>query len=453
MLILCFFVLILSFFLFRSASGSMSLNKLNIISVIFYYNLLVFAFFGSIIIYLGGASNPVLAHVSSDTREFGVMVIMYIMVAFPIGVILSRYIFSRASSSVIYRSYIDSSLVPSLSEKDSFIKLFLYGLSLISLLSVLYVTYIVGEIPQTNYFSSLTHSELLGIRVNNSRNFGGVVYIKTIFFEQLVPLLSLIAFAYYKMTGSKKDKLWFLLLFLASIYVKTFALSKSPLLVYFILFLFLNIYISGGVQLKKIFLIGIAGLTVLFGMFSIVAGGSFVSIFVYLLNRMFIDQVSGMYLMFEIFPSVYEHVGFNSLSRIIPEAFGWQYSEPATRLAMEYAFPVATAEGKMNLLSTLFIGEAWANFGWAGLILSPLYMGLVIGSFYYFILIRKKTPILVAVLTYCSFGVNFSSQFNQYIYNALLWIVLVGLFLSYLLGLMLKQSKASFSAKVNKKQS
>lgn len=443
MLILCFFVLIFSFFLFRSASGSMSINKLNIISVIFYYNLSVFAFLGSIIIYFGGASNPVLVHVSSDTRSFGLMVIMYIMVAFPIGVILSRYIFSRTSSSVMYHSYLSRPLTPSLSKKDSFIKLFLYGLSLISLLSVLYITYIVGEIPQTKYFSGLSHSELLGIRVNNSRNFDGVIYIKTIFFEQMVPLLSLIAYAYYKMTGSKKDKLWFLLLFLASIYVKTFALSKSPLLIYFILFLFLNIYISGGVKLKKIFLTGFAGLILLIGMFSLVAGGSPTSILLYLLNRMFIDQVSGMYLMFEIFPSIYDHVGFNSLSRIIPEIFGGQYSEPATRLAMEYAFPVATAEGRMNLLSTLFIGEAWANFGWAGIILSPLYMGLVIGGFYYFVVTRAKTPILVAILTYCSFGVNFSSQFNQYIYNALLWIVLGGLFLSYLLGLMLKQSRTS----------
>jgi len=107
---------------------------------------------------------------------------------------------------------------------------------------------------------------------------------------------------------------------------------------------------------------------------------------------------------------------------------------------MEYAFPVASNKGLMNLLSTLFIGEAWANFGWVGIIVSPIYIGMVVGTFYYFILKSKKTPILVGFLAFFSFKVNIVSQFNQYIYNSPVFALVIMFILSYLFALMLKQT-------------
>ena len=145
--------------------------------------------------------------------------------------------------------------------------------------------------------------------------------------------------------------------------------------------------------------------------------------------------------MFQIFPNIYDHIGFSSMSKPLSNLLLNGYSDPATRLAMEYAFPSATGAGYMNLLSTLFIGESWANFGWYGAIISPIYIGMLIGSFYYFMLKSKKTPILIGFIAFFSFRVGFASQFNTYLYNSTVFVIFFLFLLSYILALMIKQTK------------
>lgn len=93
----------------------------------------------------------------------------------------------------------------------------------------------------------------------------------------------------------------------------------------------------------------------------------------------------------------------------------------------------------MNLLSTLFIGEAWANFGWLGVAISPLYVGMITGFIYYFVLSKRKTPLLIGLLTYCSFGTNFSSQLNMYIYNSVMISLILALGLIYFISVLAGQ--------------
>ena len=142
--------------------------------------------------------------------------------------------------------------------------------------------------------------------------------------------------------------------------------------------------------------------------------------------------------MLEIFPNEIDYLGISSISKPISTFLYGNYSEPSTRLAMEYAFQKATEEGHMNLLSTLFIGEAWANFGILGVLLAPIYIGFLLGILYYSLLLSKKTPILIGFLTYISYGTNISSQFNQYIYNSTVIGIVLLLILTYFMGVILK---------------
>jgi hypothetical protein len=433
-------ITLISFFLFRRVAGSMALNRLNMVSIIFYFYLMFMSYIGAIFIANGFGENPVINIVSSETKFFGWKVVSYVMIAVPLGIKLSASFFKIEKVSLLFNEYVYRKIVTVHTNKDSYIKLTLYFISFLCFLAMLYVILIVGKIPQLDIFNFTSQSDALLDRNSINRGFKGFYPIKSVLFEQLTPLLSLISYSYYRMTGSIKDKIWFYFMLLLSLFMLTFTLAKSPLIGYGIMFMILKIYIDGYIKWKYFIASSLIGLFSLVFMFSIVAREVEIDVVLYFLfNRIFFDQISGTFLMLEIFPSQFDFIGFSSLSKPISDFFLGGYSEPATRIAMEYAFPTATENGFMNLLSTLFIGEAWANFGLVGLILSPIYIGFIIGFFYYFILTSKKNPILLAFFAYFSFRVNFSSQFNMYVYNSVVFMVIGIVAIAYLYSLLLKQ--------------
>lgn len=438
--IVSIFIVLISYYQFKIIAGSMALNRLNMMSIIFYFYFIFVSYVGATFIANGYGYNPVLNYVSEDKRMFGWLAISYVIIAFPFGALIAKYIFNIQDVNKLFNKYVGKKLEPSISQKDSYMKLLMYFLSIICVISVIYMILITGSIPQAKFFSLQDQAEVLLLRNSINRNFEGIYFIKSVLFEKLTPLLSFISFSYYKMTGLKKDKIWFNFMFLLTIFVYTFTLSKSPLVTYGITFVILKIYLEGHIKWKSfLFFSLIAVLGIIFLFFLIVKNGEISFIFNYLFNRIFFDQISGTFLMFEIFPNRHNFIGFSSLSKPISNLLLGGYSEPAARIAMEYAFPIASEKGIMNLLSTLFIGEAWANFGWAGLIFSPIYLGFIIGLIYYIFLSLKKSPILVSFLAYCSFGVSISSEFNSYIYNSVMFAIVFIFSGVYLYALILKQ--------------
>ena len=140
-----------------------------------------------------------------------------------------------------------------------------------------------------------------------------------------------------------------------------------------------------------------------------------------IVERIVVDEVSGSYLMFEIFPKDYTHIGFTSITSFV-EFFGFEHSQPAARIAMEHAFG-DRAFKTMNLLSTYYLGEAWANFGILGVILSPIYVGLVIGLSATYLRNVSKSPTSVALMSYMVLPSSISSQFNNFLINPTFLII------------------------------
>lgn len=95
MLILIVFVVIISWFLFKIAAGSMSIGQLNIISAIFYYNIMFNALPGGILIYYTNVTNSVLDKVTAEYRIMGLYLILYMMIAFPLGLLFIKSFFLK----------------------------------------------------------------------------------------------------------------------------------------------------------------------------------------------------------------------------------------------------------------------------------------------------------------------------------------------------------------------
>lgn len=427
-----------SYFMFKSLVGSMSPTRLNMISVIYYYYIIALTLIGSYAVVEGFGDNPALAFVSDEVRSFGYYLIIYSIFAFCVGGIFAKKILiGTKSADFIHENYFSKKIERPKGIGNGFVKIWLVLLTILSLFSALYVTLIKGSVPQSSFFTLNDQIGNLLSRVSFERDFSGFVYIKTILFEQVAVLLSLVLYCYYLMSRNRVHFLWFLLAFIVAVYSVTFSLSKSQLIVYFSYFVFIRIYSQGEISKKFLFSLLTFLFSVLVLLFFLVTKMDLEGIAVYLLNRIFLDQISGTFLMFEIFPTEYNYIGFCSLSNLIPN-FLCAQTEPATRLAMEHAFPHGSLEGVMNLLSTYYLGEAWANFGYIGLILAPLYMGFLISFFYFTVLKIEKNPFTLALLAFVSFGTNFSSQFNGYIYNMLFVVTVFIVFFPLLVALVLR---------------
>lgn len=446
--IISLLILSLSYYLFKKVSGSLKLTQLNMISWIFFYNLILQSFIASVLVVNNIDNHYMIGKISNEeSRLYGWLAVQYTMIMMPLGMLFVINLFGYKNNNRIFQEYVHSDIRPFLSLKDSYIRYPFYILSIVSILSVMYVMVTLKTIPITGIIQGLGHEALAGLRIDASRGFSGNLYIRNIFALGLTPILSYIAFAYYKMTKSKKDLIIFLVLFVSSFLILTYNIAKGPVVAYLLGFMFLNILINGAVKRKTLFIFFVIILSFLIVMYLFIMGATGISIldlFNYntgIIGRIILGQSAGTYLSFDIFPSVIEHVGFGSISGFLNSILGLEDSERSARLLMEHVNPKAVEAGLAGVINSLFIAEAWANFGLIGVLIAPFYVGVVIQTLFMFFLKLPKTPLLLGLFTYFSYGGSVTGGFNDYIYNAGYFVIIIFFIWIYFSGLALKQMK------------
>jgi len=255
--LISFTILLLSYYLFKKVSGSLKLTQLNMISWIFFYNLILQSFIASVLV-INNIDNHYLINKIQNgetTRLYGWLAVQYTMIMLPLGMLLVVNLFGFKTNQRLFNNYVHSPIKPSLSFKDSYTRYPLYILYIISILSVLYVMATLKTIPLSGMLQGLETEALSGLRQEASREFSGNTYIKNIFALGLTPILSYIAFAYYKMTKKRTDLTIFIALFVSSFFILTYNIEKSPFISYLIGFMFLTILINGSVKKKTLFIV------------------------------------------------------------------------------------------------------------------------------------------------------------------------------------------------------
>ena len=84
-------IIFISFVIFSNVSGGMAPNKINMISIIFYFYLMLMSYPGAVLIANGYGSNPALNHISDAIRFKGWLLVSYVMISVPIGIYLSKF--------------------------------------------------------------------------------------------------------------------------------------------------------------------------------------------------------------------------------------------------------------------------------------------------------------------------------------------------------------------------
>lgn len=439
-----------SSYLFKKSCETIKINQINMISYIFWVDFLLYSYIGSVIILIFSdlPFNTVIDSITGGKKtKFIVWIsVSYTLIAFPLGMILSNFFFKFKSSQLT--NYNSKELVNLISKKDSYIKLPLYLLTFLCFLVVAHVFISIGTIPILKIFSFSSEEEVLQLRTSIDSNFPGNVYLKNIIGLHLLPILSYVAFAYYYKSKSFYDLIWFIILLTLTVFMLSYNVAKSPLARYFLGYIFFIVYYKGAIPTKKLLRYGTFVLIFL-SMFFIVAGKKvgfsdlFFSYNSGITGRVIVSQISSLYKHFEIFPDSHPHIGIGSTSNLL--AFG-EPSKRSARIVLETVSPGWVDKGMGGVFNTLFIGEAFANFGIYGIIFMPLYIGFLIKSFHTILLKLPKTPLFFGILIFFSYKSNLTGGVNEYIYNPIVIVLFVIIIFSLVFSKMLRAIKIKNNA-------
>ena len=197
-LVISFFTLIISAFYFSKAAGTLNIFKINMISFVFYYPLLLQSFIGVNIAILYLDNHYILSSLKDyDIRLFTYFMVLLTMILMPFIMNLIIKILN-INMRKLYINYLKKQTRPIYSQKDTFIFYPFLLVSFVSIISVIYVFIVTKSQGFLLYFSNLSEIEMAKFRIEISRNFSGNIYIKNIFALGLTPLLSYIAYVYKK---------------------------------------------------------------------------------------------------------------------------------------------------------------------------------------------------------------------------------------------------------------
>lgn len=435
-------VLAVSAWLFSRVAGSLALTRINMISWIFYFELIMQSFVASVLVINGWDNHYVISQVGPEARIRGWLAVQYTMIAMPLGMLLVVYLSGRSANAALFQGYLARPIDSMLSRRDSFVRLPLYALSLVSLLSVAYTFAAIGSVPLASVIAGGDALALAITRVDASLGFSGNIYVRNFFAYMLTPILAYVSYGYLRQTGSLRDRLWFSAMLVGAFFILTYDLSKAPIVIFALGFLFFHVLAEGGVSRRLFFLFGALAMLLL------VAGYAFIgkvtdpaALFSYnsgIGGRILLSQAAGTYYAFEHFPASQDFIGISSLSGLLNDVFGVQSSARSSRIMMTIFNPSGVEEGSAAVMNSLFIAEAWANFGWLGVLIAPVYVGIFLQVVFMFFLNARKTPIMLGMFAYLSLKMPVTGGFNDFIYAPGLMTIGFMFVTIYLVAVMLR---------------
>ncbi|MFY0741930.1 O-antigen polymerase [Solibacillus silvestris] len=437
--IFAFIILCVSLFFYKRLAGSISLNNINTISFLLYRDIIPVVFIGSFLIYNNFVNNhPVIAMISDEIKVKGYLFALYSILFMPLGMYIAN-LFFKINSGLLYKEYLKRDLDLIFSEK-SYRTIILYLLGI----SFLILFYIFINSPSIPMISTLRgDSELASIqRRDNKVNFGGIIYIKNILGYYFVPLVTYYIYCLKYKFNSNFFKLAFIFSLIMTVILLTFDTQKAPI-VYFVLgMLVVETLIKGKIPFMKLIIVFITSAFLIIMMYIIVTKqeiGNLLKFDSVIMYRLFVGQIGGYYLSLEWFPNVIsDHTYFSGLPTFILNFFGINNIESA-RLLMMYFNPEGIKLGNAGLISSYYLGEAWANYGLIGLLISPIVVGFVVQSVHNWLITSKKDPFNIALYSIVTIKWVITGGFVGFLFLKVLIIpFLLLLFYKLVLSLIIK---------------
>ncbi|SDO63237.1 oligosaccharide repeat unit polymerase [Halomonas shengliensis] len=242
---------------------------------------------------------------------------------------------------------------------------------------VLFVTYVyISKIDSLAILESLSGKSVAQSRSNMTNNFSGSYHWYSLFFYDLSWVCSLalyaLALTYRSVFG------WFLfsIFFLCTSFFLTMTAQKAPFVFFLATIFLVHSYLRSGKMLStakmlSMSLVSLAAVLIMYILF--MGSGSFISALSSTASRALTGQLSGAYNYLWIFPEKVDYL----LGRSFPNPSGifpFDHYQITTEV-MKIVNPHFAERGVVGSQPTMYWGEAYANFGWVGVLVAPLYVG------------------------------------------------------------------------------
>lgn len=442
-LFLVLMVFLISTLLFNKASGGLSPRKLNIISYIYYLFCLTTLLGGSLI-FLGFHKHYMIKSMMLNESTINVvsMYIGYTAIILPSTILLVQKLF-RVKAKESYDKALDSKVIVEY-EGEAFLIV-----SIAAMVCIMITIYLFSKMGRIPLFDLVFNR---GINVNEMRrvittteyiNF----YFRNIIVLTMTPLLSYFTFIYWMATKEKKWMMLFGVLFTASVLIKTYDYAKSPLVFYLAIYLLIFIVMKGSIQWKWLLPAGGLMLVIILFMYSRSGFDLHKATDIYNgpIGRTVFTSVATLFLHFDLFPKYLPFLAGRSLAPTMIGLMGLGLPHVRSgRVVMEFYSPFRVASKTGGVMNSMFVGEAYANFGHLGAIMAPILVGILLALAFGVILKMRKTPqnIMIYIVLVIFFSTALNGGFTDFIYNFnLIFILLCIVLYNILLKLLNKFSK------------
>lgn len=428
------FTVLASTYLFHKVSGSLSLVKPNMISIIYYYSFLISSYIGGLLIALGIDDYYMMNRIDHEEyRIIGFVLLTVLMILFPLTqLVVGRIIGFNATLE--FDEYLHNPVRTSVDKNRQLFKFAFSALAAISILAVAYTLLKTSTVPIFELVKGNT-SDLAKMRIDATSGFSGNIFIRNIFGIALTPILSIVAYIYASQTKELYWKALFFLLLIASIFITTYDLAKSPILFYVIMLILAKVYAKTlTLNWKRISGYLLAGSVLIIGMYIAIQGvtqiESFLSYNSGPIGRIILAQISPFFLHLDTFSHSIPLLEVKGFPSFIANLFGEEQVRSA-RLMMDNIFPGNVDKGTGGVLNTLFLGEAFASFGYLGVLISIIYVATIIQLIYIVFLRLPKTPVLIALFVYFTINIprTLVGGVSDFFFNPI-WILVTVSFMS-----------------------
>ena len=426
-LLISVLVLLFCLLTLNRLTGILDLRRPNVVSIIFYLYFFLQFFIASLLVVYKLDDHYLINKITNDSsRIYGWYAINLTFILFPLGVWFSNIAFLRNHSSIsAYHSYLARPVFSPLGRtSDKNIKLFLALFFMLALVLLIVVFKNLGFVGITQLIFG-SEADFSVMRNEASRGYGGNVFLRNQLFSNILPIATCVAYSLHLRNKSLYSRLIFVGFLCLSIIGLTYNFAKAPILYLLISLVFVNLYHRRYVPLKLSLYFGGFIILLLIVQYALLSGIDIeVGYNAGPLGRLLISQSAGLFLAFDFFPTQHEFIGFASVSSFV-QYIGIEPVPRAARLILENYNTAAVARGAGGVMNSLFTQEAYANFGWAGVVVAPIWVGFVCQSMQNIFMKLPKNDFMVGLQGKLIIGGAIVGGFNDYFYRPSLVILIL----------------------------
>lgn len=384
------FVALISFLMFKRAFGTMNITKYMPFMHLFYFQILIMTLIGIEFIY-GGIYGQALADfgVTRESITIALFTVWYSTVVLSVALMLFLKNTRNQTAAFWNKPIVTEGLN---SDKEFF--------AICTLVAIFCVFYLYMKEAPIFQLLKGDIGNVLVARVAYNRSFGGSHLIKNVLGESISVLVAYITFLYYRTYKTRYWRFIAIINFYCGLIISGANLSKSGMVMFLIPYIFLFVCSGVRIKLNKLIMLGILCMILLIIMYSVQTKGATGGWKVLLdfrggpIGRILYIQIQCLPTYFMVFPALHSHTMGRGISLL--QYIGLPHIESA-RVVAEYLEPAGVAAGKVGIANSLYIGDAYANFGWLGVFIAPVIVAGLYAFFYKKLVTCEKTPINVAV--------------------------------------------------------